>query len=221
MSSSDMIELTKDLIKFIFKTNTPENIFYSFIILTIIGFVGLTYKYIFNWKILKEKNDWAKLDIFSKLILSFIVGLGSFLFALSINFLIESIFPRSDIPYSLQNIFILILTFILPFTFKFYKAKEDGRFRNVRWFFIYSIILSIFIFLFTLEYKFLTIIIGVINSSTTIVNGNLYMILIPMLLLIILLFSYMRLAQWTYIIFGKKIFLFKVSTKLLKKVNLK
>ena len=124
------LEFFKDIIKFVFHTEKPEFYIYSFIVITIAGFIGIIHRYIFHSKKSKEVETYLKLDIGSKLIISLIVGLSAFIFALSINFLINTIFENKDFSsiYSLQNVFILIITFALPFNLRKFKNEEKKPF---------------------------------------------------------------------------------------------
>jgi hypothetical protein len=185
--------------------------------------MGLTFRYLFYWNKLEEKQEWLNLDIFSKLILSLIVGLGSFLSILSLSFLINSIFPNLGIQYSLQNFFVLILTFGTSLTLKFYRSDEDSKFENIRGFFIYTLIISIFLLLITFNYQLLSITFKAIIGLTTLVGPQIARIvfyIFTFLSFLLLLLSYMRLAQWTKIIFNKKLWLYERSIDGLKLLHL-
>ena len=221
MEELNLLKLFKDLIGYVFNTDKPDYIFYSFATLVILGLLGLTFRYLLHWNRIKEKNEWLKLDTISKLILSFLVGLASYLLSISVVYLIGSIFSNLKVNYSLQNPLVTILTLIFSLFLKNFKTKENKGFENVRVLSIFYLILSVFTFLLALDYYILIKIYGIIKGSVALVGFSWWMLIFVIIPFIFSLLYYARITEFTLSIFKKKLLFYNTCIKLLKILNLR
>lgn len=220
MEEINLIGLFKELIGYVFNTDKTDYIFYSFVALVILGLLGLTYRYLLHWNKLKEKNEWLKLDISSKLILSFLVGVASYLLFVSIIYLISSIFSNLKINYSLQNPIIAILTLGFTLFLKNFKKEETKGFENVRLLAKYYLILAIFLFLLSLNYYILIKVYGIMKGSVVLVGFYWWMLIFVIIPPLFSLLYYARIAEFTLLIFKRKLPFNNICIKLLKRLKL-